>query len=299
MISVTERGNKVIKFLDQCRLVANAIKEGNTPYEIAKALNVTKTEVLNMADNANSRDYSHLEQTTMQTRKSFESQILARAFDFAVQKAGRAYLKAKDAALKARGNQQAELIEEAKMRRQAFINASNCAPEETQFADIVTEYCGLGREWNANGKMVKDFAEANGIDQQLAADLVGRQMTVAQDYAQATRGIKFGRYLSWLEDAAAEATGEETPNDLEEIVLSAYNRAAQWNQPGDGLLIREFAESMSISDILPTWAECLKANMPTAEAAMEARKRMSNRAAAAASAEQEAEQELTQTFGTF
>ena len=41
----------MIKFLDQCRLVANAIKEGHTPYEIAKALNVTKTEVLNMADN--------------------------------------------------------------------------------------------------------------------------------------------------------------------------------------------------------------------------------------------------------
>ena len=73
------------------------------------------------------------------------------------------------------------------MRRQAFINVSNYAPEETQYADIVTEYCGLGREWNANGKMVADFAAANGIDQQLAADLVGRQMIVAQDYAQATR----------------------------------------------------------------------------------------------------------------
>lgn len=252
-----------------------------------------------MADNAKSRDYSHLEQTTMQTRKSFESQILARAFDFAVQKAGRAYLKTKDAALKARGNQQAELIEEAKARRQAFINISIYAPEETQYADIVTEYCGLGREWNASGKMVADFAEANGIDQQLAAELVSRQMTVAQDYAQATRGVKFGRYLSWLEDAASEATGNELPDDLEEIVLDAYKRAAQWNQPADGLLIREFAESMGISDILPTWAECLKANMPTAEQAMEARKRMSNRAAAAASAEQEAEQELVQQYGNF
>lgn len=289
----------MIKFLEQCRLVAQAIKEGNTPYEIAKALNITKTEVLNMADNANSRNYSHLEQTMTTTRKSFDSQILARAFDFAVQKAGRSYLKAKDAALKARGNQQAELIEEAKARRQAFINVSNYAPEETQFSDIVTEYCGMGREWNANGKMVADFANANGIDQQLAADLVSRQMTVAQDYAQSTRGIKFGRYLSWLEDAANEATGGELPADLEEIVLDAYKRAAQWNQPADGMLIREFAEEMGISEILPTWADNLKANMPTAEAAMEARKRIANRAAAAASAEQEAEQELTQTFGTF
>lgn len=287
------------KFLEQCRLVAQAIKEGNTPYEIAKALNITKTEVLNMADNANSRNYSHLEHTMTTARKSFDSQILARAFDFAVQKAGRSYLKAKDAALKARGNQQAELIEEAKMRRQAFINVTPYAPEETQFSDIVTEYCGMGREWNANGKMVAQFAEANGIDQQLAADLVGRQMTVAQDYAQATRGIKFGRYLSWLEDAANEATGEELPADLEEIVLDAYKRAAQWNQPADGMLIREFAEEMGISDILPSWADCLKANMPSAEAAMEARKRMANRAAAAASAEQEAEQELTQTYGNF
>ena len=233
------------------------------------------------------------------TRKSFDSQILARSFDFEVQKAGRSYLKAKDAALKARGQQQAELIEEAKAKRQDFINIMNFAPEESSLSDIVTEYCGLGREWNANGKMVKDFADANGVDQALAADLVGRQMTVAQDYAQATRGIKFGRYLSWLEDAAAEATGDELPRNLEEIVLSAYNRAAQWNQPADGLLIREFAEQMGISEIMPTWADCLKRNMPSAEAAMEARKRMSNRAAAAASAEQEAEQELTQTFGTF
>ena len=282
-----------------CNSIAKLMAQGETPYDIAKELGITKTEVLNMADNANSRNYSHLEQTTMQTRKSFTSQILARAFDFAVQKAGRSYLKAKDAALKARGNQQAELIEEAKMRRQAFINVSNYAPEETQYADIVTEYCGMGREWNANGKMVADFAAANGIDQQLAADLVSRQMTVAQDYAQSVRGVKFGRYLSWLEDAANEATGDELPADLEEIVLDAYKRAAQWNQPADGMLIREFAEEMGISEILPTWAECLKANMPSAEAAMEARKRMANRAAAAASAEQEAEQELTQTFGTF
>ena len=288
------------KFIEQCHLVVQAIKEGHTPYEIAKATGLTKTEVLNMADNANSRDYSHLENTmNTTTRKSFDSQILARSFDFEVQKAGRSYLKAKDAALKARGQQQAELIEEAKAKRQDFINIMNFAPEESSLSDIVTEYCGLGREWNANGKMVKDFAEANGVDQALAADLVGRQMTVAQDYAQATRGIKFGRYLSWLEDAAAEATGDELPRNLEEIVLSAYNRAAQWNQPADGLLIREFAESIGVSDILPTWAEVLKKNMPSAEAAIEARKRMSNRAAAAASAEQEAEQELTQTFGTF
>ena len=280
--------------------IAKALQDGESVYDIAKATGLTKTEVLNMADNANSRDYSHLEQTmNTTTRKSFDSQILARSFDFEVQKAGRSYLKAKDAALKARGQQQAELIEEAKAKRQDFINIMNFAPEESSLSDIVTEYCGLGREWNANGKMVKDFAEANGVDQALAADLVGRQMTVAQDYAQATRGVKFGRYLSWLEDAAAEATGDELPRNLEEIVLSAYNRAAQWNQPADGLLIREFAEQMGISEIMPTWADCLKRNMPSAEAAMEARKRMSNRAAAAASAEQEAEQELTQTFGTF
>ena len=279
--------------------IAIALEQGETVYDIAKATGLSKTEVLNMADNANSRDYSHLEQNTMTSRKSFDSQILARSFDFEVQKAGRSYLKAKDAALKARGQQQAELIEEAKARRQAFINISVYAPEETNYSDIVTEYCGLGREWNANGKMVTQFAEANGVDQQLAADLVSRQMIVAQDYAQATRGVKFGRYLSWLEDAASEANGDEMPADLEEITLDAYNRAAQWNQPGDGLLIREFAESIGVSDILPTWAEVLKKNMPSAEAAIEARKRMSNRAAAAASAEQEAEQELTQTYGSF
>lgn len=289
-----------MKPLEIAQLVAQGIKQGLSIKEIANTLRIDETTILNMADNANSRDYSHLENTmNTNARKSFDSQILARSFDFEVQKAGRSYLKAKDAALKARGQQQAELIEEAKAKRQDFINIMNFAPEESNLSDIVTEYCGLGREWNANGKMVKDFAEANGVDQALAADLVSRQMTVAQDYAQATRGVKFGRYLSWLEDAAAEATGAELPRNLEEIVLSAYNRAAQWNQPADGLLIREFAEQMGISEIMPTWADCLKRNMPSAEAAMEARKRMSNRAAAAASAEQEAEQELTQTFGTF
>ena len=39
--------------------------------------------------------------------------------------------------------------------------------------------------------------------------------------------------------------------------------------------------------------------MPSAEQAMEARKRISNRAQAAAAQEQEAEQELLQTYGTF
>lgn len=162
--------------------IAKALEQGHSVYDIAKATGLSKTEVINMADNANSRDYSHLEKTMNTTnRKSFDSQILARSFDFEVQKAGRAYLKAKDAALKARGQQQAELVEEAKAKRQDFINIMNFAPEESNLSDIVTEYCGLGREWNANGKMVKDFAEANGIDQQLAADLVGRQMVVAQD----------------------------------------------------------------------------------------------------------------------
>lgn len=279
--------------------IAKALQDGESVYDIAKATGLTKTEVLNMADNANSRDYSHLEQTTMQTRKSFDSQILARAFDFEAQKAGRSYLRSKEVALKAHGDQQAALIEEAKNRRAAFIALMNYAPKETDLSSIVMEFCGQGRDWNASGKMVKDFADANGIDQQLAADLVGRQMTVAQDYVQAKRSVNFGRYLSWLEDAASEATGDELPANIEEIVIGAYNRAAQWNQPGDGLLIREFAENMGISEVLPTWAECLKKNMPTAEQAMEARKRMSNRAAAIASAEQEAEQQLTQVYGNF
>lgn len=234
-----------------------------------------------------------------QTRRTFDSQILARSFDFEAQRRIRTYLKKKDAALKARGNQQAELIEEARAARAALVSFTPWMPEDTSIEEAVTEYCGLGREWNATGKMVGQFAEANGIDQQLAADLVSRQMTVAQDYAQATRGVKFGRYISWIEDAMAESTGDEIPDNLEELVLSAYNRAAQWNQPGDGLLIRDFAERMDIADVLPTWAEALKKNMPSAEQALEARKRIANRAAAAASAEQEAEQELTQTYGNF
>lgn len=287
-----------MNLLEVSRQVAKTLQDGITSRDLARKLNITETEVLNMADNANSRNYTEVN-TMTSTRKTFESQILGRAFDFEVQKAGRSYLKAKDAALKAQGNQQAELIKTAQDARAAFVTIMAFAPEETQLSDIVTEYCGLGREWNANGKAVAQFASANGIDQQLAADLVGRQMTVAQDYAQATRGVKFGRYLAWLEDAAAEMQGDELPKNLEEIVLEAYKRAAQWNQPGDGLLIREFAESVGVSEILPSWQDNLKANMPTAEQAMEARKRISNRAQAAAAAEQEAEAELAQTYGNF
>ena len=216
-----------MKTLEACRLIAKALQEGIDSKLLSRKLGITETEVINMAENATTRNYTEI--NTMTTRKSFDSQILAKAFDFETQKAGRSYLKAKDAALKAQGNQQAELIKTAQEKRAAFVSIMAYAPEETQLADIVTEYCGLGREWNANGKAVTEFAAANGIDQQLAADLVGRQMTVAQDYAQATRGVKFGRYLSWLEDAAAETQGDELPANLEEIVLDAYKRAAQWN----------------------------------------------------------------------
>lgn len=235
-----------------------------------------------------------------QTRRTFDSQILGRSFDYEAQRLIRNYLKKKEAALKARGDAQAALIGEAKEARAALVAFTPWMPAETIISDAVTEFCGLGREWNASGKMVAQFAEANGVDQQLAADLVGRQMTVAQDYAQATRGIKFGRYLSWIEDAMNEADDDGSlPQNIEELVTGAYQRAAQWNQPADGLMIRDFAESIGISDILPSWADTLKANMPSAEQAMEARKRIANRAAAAASAEQEAEQELTQHYGTF
>ena len=37
--------------------IAKALQDGESVYDIAKATGLTKTEVLNMADNANSRDY--------------------------------------------------------------------------------------------------------------------------------------------------------------------------------------------------------------------------------------------------
>lgn len=231
---------------------------------------------------------------------TYDSKILENSFNFAGQQAGRSYLKLKDRALRARTEQQASLVEEAKAARVAFIAIVPFLPSEFSFDDIVTEYCGLGKEWNANGKMVKEFAEANNVDQQLAADLVSRQMCVAQDYAQATRGLKFGRYISWLEDAANDADEDNgLPANIEEITIQAYNRAAQWNQPADGLLIKDFAYNLGISDVLPDWATALKKNMPSAEEALEARKRISNRAAAQASFEQEAEQGLAQQYGAF
>lgn len=277
---------------------AEELDNGGDVAEIAAETGLSKTEILNMADNFRARGFEEQTAETGYTGYTFDSTILANSFAFAGANAGRSYLKKKQAALKAQGQQQAELINEAKEARTKFISYVPFMPESS-FEDIVTEFCGLGREWNASGKMVKQFAEANGVDQALAADLVGRQMTVAQDYAQATRGLNFGRYLGWLQDAAAEADDHNTPKDIEEITLQAYHRAAQWNQPADGLLIREFAVKMGIVECLPTWADCLKANMPTAEQALEARKRIANRAAAAASAEQEAEQELTQAYGAF
>jgi len=231
---------------------------------------------------------------------SYESNILSNSVTFEGKKLGRSYLKLKDKALKARAEQAAELVAEAKAARAAFIAIVPYLPSEFDMDAVVSDYCGLGKEWNANGRMVKEFADANGVDQQLAADLVSRQMTVAQDYAQATRGLKFGRYLSWLDDAANDADESlGIPENMEEIILSAYNRAAQWNQPADGLLIQDFAHSMGLSDTLPSWADALRKNMPSAEQAMEARKRISNRAAAQASQEQEAEQEMSQQYGNF
>ena len=280
------------------RGLAEALDAGESVDDLAAQLNISRDEVLNRADNYRSRGISEADPESKASGYHFDSQILANGFNFAAQLAGRSYLKIKDRALKARASDIQDLISDARKAREQFISLVPFM-DQSLFDDIVSEYCGLGRDWNASGKMVKEFAEANGVDQQLAADLVGRQMTVAQDYAQATRGLKFGRYVSWLHDAAAEANVNNMPHNIEEIVCAAYNRAAQWNQPADGLLIREFAETMGISEILPTWADCLKANMPSAEQAIEARKRIANRAAAAASAEQEAEQELIALHGSF
>ena len=277
------------------RAIRDTLAKGQTVRQVGLALGISDTEVENLAANAE-RNYQEIEMTT--TTKNYESTILANAFAFEGQKLARKYLKAKANAIKMKGAYVAEAIKEAQEARSQFAGISKWLPEEFSTTDVVTEFCGIGREWAATGKMVAEFAAKNNIDMALAAELVTRQLTTAQDYTQATRAGNIGKYVGWLEDAAADE-GNISDATLEDILVSAYNRAAKFNSPADGLLIRDFAESQGCSECLPTWAEALQKNLPSAEEAAEARKRMSNRAAAAAAAEQEAEQGLLDAYGKF
>ena len=268
-------------------------QEANMPEE-------TINEIIAQAFATNAEEQA--EQVTVghsaQTRPMYHTELLESAFAFEGRLVGQRYLKAKDRAIAARAADQAELVEAARAARRAWVAIVPYMPEVVTYDEIAKEHCGLGRDWVANGKMVKQFADANGCDQQTAADLVSRSLTVAQDYVQAKRGLKFDSYCAWLDDAAQEA-GDEQPANLEEIVLGAYKQAAKWNRPADGLLIREFAKDLGISDALPEWVDMLKANMPTEQEALIARRRMSDRADRAAQAEKEAEAEVLARYGTF
>ena len=281
--------------------IAQAYKEGKTIAEIQTLTGLDETIILNMIDNANSRDYTEVNTMKTHSRIEYQSDLLKNSFVFALESAGRSYLKAKFAALRAKGAYQAEAIKTAQEHRTAFGALSQYAPLDWTPENVVTEFCGMGREWNATGKAVQQFAEANQIDAQTAADLVSQQMIVAQDYAQATRGQQFGVYLGWLHQViqTAEEEGFAEPENLEKIVQDAYKRAAQWNLPQDGILIREFAGELGISDCLPSWADNLKANMPTPEQAAAARLRMAQRSAQQSARDAEAEDELRRRHGEF
>lgn len=235
------------------------------------------------------------------TRIEYQSDLLKNSFIYAIERAGRSYLKAKNAAIRAKGAYQEQAINDAKTARAAFMSLVQYAPADWTPDNVVLEFCGMGREWNASGKMVSQFAQANGVDEQLAIDLVSRQMTVAQDYAQATRGNQFGLYLNWLASLVTEAEtdGAPEPEELESILQDAYKRAAQWNLPADGLLIKEFAQEIGCSECLPNWADNLKANMPTPEQAAAARQRIAKRAEAQAAQAAEQEDELRRRYGDF
>lgn len=242
------------------------------------------------------------EQITMShTRLVYQSDLLKNSFVFAIERAGRLYLRFKNSAIRAKGAYQEQAISDAKQARKSFMSLVQYAPADWTPDDIVLEFCGMGREWNASGKMVKQFVDANGVDEQLAIDLVSRKMTVAQDYAQATRGNQFNLYLGWLNTTITEAEqdGAPEPEELETILQDAYKRAAQWNLPADGLLIREFAKELGCVECLPSWVDNLKANMPTAEQAATARRHITKRAEQQAAQAAEQEDELRRRYGDF
>lgn len=281
--------------------IAQAYKEGKTIAEIQTLTGLDETIILNMIDNANSRDYTEVNTMKTHSRIEYQSDILKNSFIYAIESAGRSYLKKKFAALRAKGNYQEEAIKEAQEHRAQFGALVQYAPIDWTPENVVLEFCGMGREWNATGKAVTKFAEENQIDVQTAADLVGQQMIVAQDYAQATRGAQFGIYLGWLGQViqTSEDEGFPEPENIEKILQDAYKRAAQWNLPQDGILIREFAAEIGVSECLPSWADNLKSNMPTPEQAAAARQRMAQRAAAQSAKDADAEDELRRRHGDF
>jgi len=236
---------------------------------------------------------------------SYESEILAQSINFEGEKRARTWLKLRNVALKTRpqgmdGHTQEDAVKDSKAARQAFIDLVPFLPAEFSVEKVVYDFCGFGKEWGATGRMVQEFAAANGVDQALAAELVGRQMTVAQDYTQATRGTQVSRFMDLVNRAMDEANDLDAdciPDDMEDVITAAYNRAAKWNKPADGLLIADFALEFEL--VLPSWADALKANMPSAEEALAARKRLGNRAAAQAAAEAQADADIMDAHGEF
>jgi Tfp pilus assembly major pilin PilA len=234
------------------------------------------------------------------TDNHYESQGLAKAFDFACSRSVTAYLKAKDSALKAKGAYMADAVQNAKDKRAEAIAWLAMSSAEWDMTTCITEYCGHGREWAANGKAVAQYAEANQIDTQTAADLLGRSMAVAQDYAQSTRGMKFAKYMDWINAMFNEINddGAKYPENIEEVVLNAYQFAAKYNQPAEGILISDWAKKELDYD-LPSWKDTLIASLPSKEDAAASRTRMATRAAALAQQEAEAEDEARRIYGDF
>ncbi len=237
---------------------------------------------------------------THRTTTNYESQGLTKAFDFACNRSVTAYLKAKDAALRSKGAYMAEAVANAKAKRAEAVAWLGMASAEWDMSACITEYCGHGREWAASGKAVAQYAEANGLDTQTAADLVGRSFAVAQDHAQATRGLKFSRYMDWINALFHEINddGATYPEDIETVVKQAYDFAAKYNQPAEGILIADWALK-ELHYELPSWKDTLLANLPSKADAEASRARMATRAAAMAQQEAEQEDEARRIYGEF
>jgi len=284
-------------------IITDETQKGKTMNAIAHELqDAGFTEVdATILHNIAATNDSGLTATQNRTFPSYRSEILERSVTFAIERAGSQYLKDKDRARKAHGQSVEAAVRTAQDSRQHFINWLAFIPASWTPDNMLSRFCGEGDQWQAKGQKVQEYAAANGISIQDAADLQGRSLTVAQDYIQTVRSPRRAGYAAWIDACinCVEDGDALEPSNLGAVLTDAYLRAAAYNKPDDGLMIHDFACEQGISDELPTWLEALKKALPDEAAAGRARERIAQRAANVEAAAAEAEDELRQRYGDF
>ncbi len=170
----------------------------------------------------------------------------------------RKFLKARDAVVK---NKHASALDDLKQRARDAQNLVGYVMQATKCdinaAEVAAEFCGYGREWKANAKLVEQTAAEHGIDCDQARDMLEATMTQAQYNAQINRGKLASIFEGWLADIDPEActSTDEGEKILAEIIIKAYATAGQWLRRDEGILIEGDAEDLGV--LLPQWKDVL------------------------------------------